>query len=126
MSTGDNSLVSNKTIVKLWSSSQLSLNNQLFPSSFIIVSRYCRQAIQSNSQRELGSHISNSLLFCLGIADKGEDAGKLDISCVAVEGCKAPLTREAAAEVMAAAGDFAEGPELEAGVDTWHYDHLKN
>lgn len=62
----------------------------------------------------------------VGIADKGEDAGKLDISCVAVEGSKAPLTREAAAEVMAAAGDFAEGPELEAGVDTWHYDHFKN
>jgi len=62
----------------------------------------------------------------VGIADTAEDGGKLDISCVAVEGSKVALTRDEASALMSAAGDYSEGPEVDPSNDTWHYDHLKN
>ena len=60
-----------------------------------------------------------------GLSDVEEDKGKLDISCVNVEGAKTPLTRDDAAGILTSAGELQSGAETDTSVDTWHYDHLK-
>ena len=66
-------------------------------------------------------------ILCIsGLSEEKEDKGKLDISCVNVEGASTCLSRDEAAEILAATGEYKEGAEPDTSVDTWHYAHLKN
>jgi len=61
----------------------------------------------------------------VGLSEPQEDKGKLDVSCVVVEGAKTVITRDEASNIMAGAGDLVQGDAPASSVDTWHYDHLK-
>jgi len=61
----------------------------------------------------------------VGLSDEKEDKGKLDISCVKVEGASTCLSRDDAAGILAATGEYIVGVEPATSVDTWHYAHLK-
>lgn len=72
------------------------------------------------------SQSTKSILCISGLSEEKEDKGKLDISCVNVEGASTCLSRDEAAEILAATGEYKEGAEPDTSVDTWHYAHLKN
>jgi len=61
----------------------------------------------------------------VGLSEPAEDKGKLDISCVAVDGAKESLNREEAGAILSSAGDYVSGAETASSVDTWHYTSLK-
>jgi len=61
----------------------------------------------------------------VGLSEPAEDKGKLDISCVAVDGAKESLNREEAGAILSSAGDYVIGAETASSVDTWHYTSLK-
>ena len=61
----------------------------------------------------------------VGLGEPREEPGELCVTCVAVEGAGEVMGRQGAAAILTSTPPFAEGPEVESGVDKWHYVHLK-
>jgi len=61
----------------------------------------------------------------VGLSSTSVNGGKIDASCVSVDGATKRISREDAAQILESTEEFSEGSGTEPSLDTWYYTHLK-